>query len=354
MLKATLILLLLSQAPANSTSVDGAELKARHAAAIKLGAAKQGPFWAAYSFSVRPGIVFDVDVIGSRRGATVIGDTGNVGVFLLHEGSNGNATRVEIYRLDRPRDYAGYPVYWLGSIPSSQSLSFLRTHLDTARSMDAAERLVDAMGAHDAPEVATTLKDIIRNVKVDPARTAAISWLGYLPAQAEFLASVVSDERESIAVRREAAEALGDSPDAAAAPAIQRLYRSVTLRPLKAELIESIGDSSDEAAALSFLVELAEREPVRELRHDAIEELADLPAERAVPALIRIYDAATDEETKKEILEALGDADVEPAWQKLAAVAQRDTSVRLRKEAIELLGESNDPNATRFLEQLIR
>jgi hypothetical protein len=349
-----LLLLLLSQVPANSITVDGADLKARHAAALKLGAAKQGPFWAAYSFAVRPGIVLDVDFIGSSRSAMIVGETRNAGVFLLHEGASGNVTRAEIYRLDRPRDHAGYPVYWLGSIPSSDSLPFLRTLLNTTGSSEAAERLVDAMGAHDAPGLATTLRDVIRNVKTESARTSAISWLGHLPEQAEFLASLVRDERESIAVRGEAAEALGDSPDVAAVPAMQSLYRSVTPRQLKLELIEAIGDSSAEGPALSFLTELAERESVRELRLGAIEELGDLPPERAVPVLVRLYDTAQDEETKEEILEALGEANVEPAWQKLAAVAQRDTSVKLRKEAIELLGESDDPNATRFLEQLIR
>jgi HEAT repeat protein len=165
---------------------------------------------------------------------------------------------------------------------------------------------------------------------------------------------LVRDERETIRIRREAAEALGDSPDREALPAMQTLYRAVTPREVKQELIEAIGDSTFEATAISFMMDIAENEPLRELRHEAIEQLSDMPAERAVPALVQLYDKARDEETKEEILEGLGDANVEPAWRKLAAVAQREPSLKLRKLAIELLGESEDPDAVKFLEQLIR
>jgi HEAT repeat protein len=354
MIKATLILLLLAQAPANSIKVDGADLKTRHAAAIKLGAAQRGPFWVAYAFRVRPGIVFDTETINSRGAAILVGGTQNVGVFLLHEGGNGNMLRAEIYQLDRPRDYAGYPVYWLDRSPGSESLPFLRDVLSKTNSAEGADRLVDAIGAHDDPRTATTLRDIIQNVKLEPARAEAVSWLGRLPNQAEFLAALVRNERESLMVRNEAAESLGDSPDAAAVPAMQSLYRAVTNRELKSQLIEALGDSNFEAAAAPVLIEIAERESVRDLRHDAIEALGEMDPERAVPVLIRLYDASSDEDTRKEILEALGETEVESAWQKLVAVARQDTSVRLRKEAIEILGDSDDPRATALLEQLVR
>jgi HEAT repeat protein len=354
MLKATLLLLLLAQAPTGSTKVDGTDLKSRHAAAIKQGAAQRGPFWTAYTFPVRPGIVFDAEIYNSGEFKMLIGGTQNVGIFLLHQGSNGDVLRAEIYELNRPRDYAGYPVYWLDKGPSNESLAFLREVLNKTSSPQAADRLVDAIGAHDDPRVTTTLRDIVQNVKLDRARTEAVSWLGRLPGQIQFLADLVRNERESLPVRREAAESLGDSPDAAAVPAIQNLYRNVTNREVKAELIEALGDSNFEAAALPILIEIAERETVPSLRHEAIESLGEIAPERSVPVLVRLYDSSSSEETKKEILEALGDSEVEAAWQKLVAVARQDPSVRLRKEAIEILGDSDDPRAGEFLEQLVR
>lgn len=357
-----LLALVLAQAPANSIRVDGPDLKSRHAAAIKLGSAQRGPFWSAYTFAVRAGVVFDVEVIGWRGSATLIDgavagsrvESRNLGVFFLHEGSTGRVIRAEIYRLDRPRDYGGHPVYWLGDGPGNESLPLLRSLADNTESTDAAARLVDAMGGHDDPGLADTLREVIRSAKLEPAQAAAVSWLGRLPGQVDFLAGLVRDEGQSLSVRREAAESLGDSSDPASMPAAQSLYRAVTHREVKLELIEAIGESTFEGAATSFLIEVAERETVRELRYQAIEELGDMPNERAIVALVRLYDSVRDEETKEEILEALGEAEVEPAWQKLAAVAQSDPSLKLRRQAIELLGDNDNPNAAAFLEKLIR
>ena len=145
MTKAALMLLLLFAAqsqtpniarpPQGFTNVEGANLKSRLGSAIKLGAARQGRFWVAYTFAVRPGVAFDAEVIGSRGSAIVINgavvgaqlETRNLGVFLLHEGSGGSVLRAEIYNLNRPRDYAGYPVYWIGHGPGNESLPLLRS-----------------------------------------------------------------------------------------------------------------------------------------------------------------------------------------------------------------------------------
>jgi HEAT repeat protein len=362
MIIATLIALVLAQVPANSIPVDGPDLKSRHAAAIKQGSAQQGPFWAAYTFPVRAGVIYDAEVIGWRGSAALINGSvagavagsRNLGVFVLHEGSSGRVIRAEIYRLDRPRDYAEYRVYWLGNGTGNESLPLLRSLVDNSSSPEAAARLVDAMGGHDDALLPDTLRNVSRSAKLESARATAVSWLGQLPGQVDFLAGLARDEGQNLSVRREAAESLGDSSDPDAMPALQSLYRAVTHREVKRELIEAVGDSAFEGTAVSFLIEIAERETVRELRNQAIEELGDLPDERAIGALVRLYDSVREEETKEEILDALGEAEVELAWQKLAEVAQRDPSLKLRKQAIELLGESNNPNTAVFLEKLIR
>src|ERR1043165_2040929 len=82
-------------------TVEGATLRARQEAALKLGraASPQTRFWTAYSFDVRPGVAVDPDegefhgsmsaygdttVFFSRTGGTTV-ETRNLGVFLLHE-----------------------------------------------------------------------------------------------------------------------------------------------------------------------------------------------------------------------------------------------------------------------------
>ena len=354
-----LIFVSAAQSQQGFISIDGADLKSKLATALTRGSAQGGTFWVAYAFEVRPGVVFDTEFIGSGgsrvtvNGAAFGADAGtrNLGVFLMYEGAGRTPIRAEIYNLDRRRDYSGYPVHWLGRISGSDSLPFLRGLIDTTQSYDAARHLVDAIGAHDDARVATALRDIVRGSKVVRARTAAVSWLGHSAGQTDFLAALVRDERETVAVRREAAEAIGESSTSTAV--LQDLYRAVTHREVKRELLEAMGERF-EPSAVAFLIETIQREPDRDLKEEAIDALADMEDDRAIDALARAYDSARDEEMKKEILDALGDAESSLALQKLQSVAQRDPSIRLRRRAIEALGESHDPSALRFLEQLIK
>lgn len=505
----------------NFITVEGVDLNARLAAAVKQGQGKR--FWAAYSFTVKPGVAFDAVFTGGRGSTFTINgltnnpqlETRNLGIFLLHENDGRTVVRAEIYNLDRARDYAGYPVYWLGRGGNEESLQLLRGWIGTLRSHEAAERVVDAIGAHDDPRVMTLLRELIGSSNSERVRTTAISWLGSWPGQTEFLSTLVRNERETVSVRREAAEAIAESPDNNVLATLQTLYRAVTHREVKRELLEATAAERFESGAVGFLIEVAERDPDRELRRAALEGLgekqdarslqalekaaynvemgqelqraaveaigerpedealpllkkiaqahprgevrreaverlgqlpgqlpflvelarnqsagldvrraaieaiaaseqgdtfatlkqlfgavnqrelkeeilealaegADRPAaiefllgiarndadretrekafsalgemkdERAVEALIQLYDAGRAEEAKSEILGALAEADQQRAMQKLIAVAQRDASLKLRKRAIELLGESDDPAAIKFLEQLIK
>jgi hypothetical protein len=262
-----------SSEPAGQSSgfikVDGPDLKSRLEIAVKQGRGQQKRFWTAYTFDVRPGIAFDAMIIGAGGSRTVINgsmvssrhETRNVGIFLLHEEGGRSIVRAEIYNLERTREYAGYPVYWLGRGGNEESLNILRSLIGTVGSIEAAERLTDAIGAHDDPRVAAILKDLIRNSKVEKVRTTAVSWLGHLPGETPFLATLVRDEREGVEVRKEAAEAIGDSPDGDALVLLQNLYRSVSHREVRREILDAIADERTEERAVDFLIEIAEREP---------------------------------------------------------------------------------------------
>src|SRR5262245_30770656 len=198
-------------------NVDGPDLKSRLEAAIGQGRSPQKRFWAAYTFDVRPGIACDAVISGTGGSTTVINgamvspryETRNVGIFLLYERDGRSIVRAEIYNLERAREYAGYPVYWLGRGGAEESLNLLRSLVGIVGSIDAADHLTDAIGAHDDPRVAAILKDLVSASRVERVRTTAVSWLGHLPGEAAFLAALVRDERESVEVRKEAAEEIG-------------------------------------------------------------------------------------------------------------------------------------------------
>jgi HEAT repeat protein len=342
-------------------NVDGPDLKSRLEAAIRQGRSQQKRFWAAYTFDIRPGIAFDAVIIGSGGSRTVINgstvsskfETRNVGVFLLHEKDGRSIVRAEIYNLERAREYAGYPVYWLGRGANEESLNLLRSLIATVGSIEAADRLTDAIGAHDDPRVASILKDLIRNSKVERVRTTAVSWLGHLPGESTFLAALVRDERESLEVRKEAADAIGESPDGDALALLQNLYRSVTHREVKREILDAISDDRPDERAVNFLIEVAEREPDRELRKEAIEGLGEKKDSLSLQALEKIAnDSDAGIDLQQAAVEAIGARPEEEALPLLKKIARTHPRPQARREAIERLGEF--PGQISFLDELAR
>ncbi len=369
-------LLLIACYPANSTNiasgetavqnqsfikVDGPDLKSVMEAAIRQGRGEQKRFWVAYSFDIRSGIAFDAVIIGSGGSRTVINgsmvnsrfETRNVGIFLLHEKGGGPIVRAEIYNLERERDYSGYPVYWLGRVGAEQSLNLLRGLVGTAGSNEVADRLTDAIGAHDDPRVAAVLKDLIRNSKIERARASAVSWLGHFPGETPFLAALVRDERESLEVRKEAAEAIGDSSDAEAPAALQSLYRSVSHREVKREILDAISDGRSEEQAVNFLIEVAQREPDRELRKEAIEGLGEKTDSRSFQALEKIAnDSDAGNDIQQAAVEAIGERPEDEALPLLKKIARTHPGIQTRREAIERIGEF--PGQISFLDEIAR
>src|SRR4029453_2701428 len=267
-------------------------------------------------------------------------ETRNVGVFLLHEQDGSKVTRAEVYNLERPRDYSGYPVYWLGRATNDESLSFLKTLIATTRSSDVADSATDAIGLHDDQRVEGILKELIKSSTVEKVRITAISWLGNFPGQVEYLAAIVRNDRESIAVRKEAVDALGDSHDAAALTSLQALYSDVNNRELKREILDSIAESKDEAAAVRFLIKVTETEPDRELKKEAIDGLGESKDPASLKALEKlINDPNTDADLQQEAVDAISEKDPDVAVPLLVKFAQTHKSIEVRREAMDHLGE---------------
>src|SRR6185295_10919395 len=136
---------------------------------------------------------------GSSGGVPI--ETRNLGVFALLQPSDNSITRVEVYNLERQREYSGYSVYWLGRAGNQESLDHLRAITESNSTKSVAENATAAIGMHDATQVTPILKDIVRKVSVADVRAAAIFWLGFAGGEQVFLADIVRNEREEMKVR---------------------------------------------------------------------------------------------------------------------------------------------------------
>ena len=377
------------------TAVEGADFMGKLDAAQARARSRQTPYWSAYTFDVRPGVAVDpairefngtMNTIGDTTvfiGTTASGmtvETRNLAIFLLRDPASNQITRMEVYNLERKREYSGYPVYWLGRANNEESLNYLRaiaaaTPLDTL-----SERAVLGIALHDDARVAGMLKNFISTSPNQRIRSSSVYWLGQVGGEQTFLASLVRNEAEDMKLRRSAAHAIGQSRDRGAINTLQELYRSVKEVEVRRGLISAAGNSVDEPAAFTFLISVAKQDAdpesrrvaVRQLGHfkrdDAVEELMKFArtdtnvdvrksairalgerGEAAVDNLLKLYDSETAPEVKRSVLQSLSEIKSTRVEDKLFEIARSNDNVDVRRQAIRLLGERAGKRSFDFL-----
>jgi len=350
-------------------TVEGATLRARYESALRMGrsASPQTRFWTAYSFDVRPGVAVDPEagefqgsmstygettVFFSRSGGTTV-ETRNLGIFLLHEADGSSISRVEIYNLDHKREYAGYPVYWLGRGGNEESLNFLRELVESNQSNKVAENVTLAIALHDDPRVGNMLKTLVRNSTNKDARRTAVHWLGITGGETDFLADIVRDERESRDLRQSAGHALGISSDPAALNVLVNLYNTVTDRELRRNLIHSISINSNQDPAIDFLIKVAKTDPDREAKTQALFWLGHKAGEKSLGVLKETVEKDADTEVQEQAVFVISRRPVDEAVPLLIKIARTHPKPEIRKQAMFWLGRTGDPRALAFFEEIL-
>lgn len=361
-------------APAQTTqrfiTVEGADLRSKYEAALKMGRAAQARtrFWTAYSFDVRPGVAVDPEVGEFHGSMSTYGDTTvffgksggsdvetrNLGVFLLHEPDGGVVSRVEVYNLDHKREYSGYPVYWLGRGGNEESLNFLRALVESNQSGRVAENATVAIGLHDDPRAVEVLKALVRGSNLQDVRRTAVHWLGITGVETKFLADLVRNENEDRDVRRSAGHALGVSSDPAALNTLVSLYGTVVDREVKRGLIHSISISQNQEPAIDFLIKVARTEPDREAKSQALFWLGHKAGEKSLGVLKEAVEKEdADTEVQKQAVFVISRRPVDEAVPLLIKIARTHPKAEVRKQAIFWLGRTGDPRALAFFEELL-
>ena len=351
-------------------TVEGATLRARQEAALKLGraASPQTRFWTAYSFDVRPGVAVDPDegefqgsmsaygdttVFFSRTGGTNV-ETRNLGVFLLHEADGASVSRVEIYNLDHKREYAGYPVYWLGHGGNEERLNFLRELAQGNQANKVAGNATLAIALHDDPRVGEMLKSLVRGSTNMDARRTAVHWLGIVGGETNFLADLVRDEREERDLRQTAGHALGISSDPLALGVLIGLYNTIGDRELRRNLIHSISINSNQDPAIDFLIKVAKTDPDREAKTQALFWLGHKAGEKSLGVLKETVEKEdADTQVQEQAVFVISRRPADEAVPLLIKIARTHPKPEIRKQAMFWLGRTGDPRALAFFEEIL-
>jgi HEAT repeat protein len=379
------------------TAVDGPDLMARLEAAQARARTKQTPYWSAYTFDVRPGVAVDPNIrdfngtintmgdttvfIGTNAAGVTV-ETRNLAIFLLRDPSNNQITRMEVYNLERKREYSGYPVYWLGRANNEESLNYLRA-IAAATPLDMlSERAVVGIALHDDARVGGMLKNFVSSSPNQRIRSTSVYWLGQVGGEQAFLASLVRNDAEDKKIRTSAAHAIGHGRERGAIATLQGLYETVKEPEVRRSVIAAAGNSIDEQPAFAFLLGVAKNDPdlesrktaVRQLGHfqrqDTADELMKIArsdanpelrktairamserGETAVDDLLKLFDSEQVPDVKRAVLQSLSDIKSTRVEDKLFEVARGNDVMDVRRQAIRLLGERVSKRSFEFLSQ---
>jgi HEAT repeat protein len=350
-------------------NVDGPNINAKMEAALRQArsGSPQKPFWTAYAFDVRPGVAVDLNhsnfkgttyssgtsvSIGTSDGRAV--ETRNLGVFILREPDSDKVARVEVYNLDRPREYSGHAVYWAGRANIQESLDLLKGIAESGERGSAAENATMAIGLHDSPLVSVVLKDLVRNSKVRKVRSSAVFWLGQSTGDIAFLAEFAKNEDEDTDVRKQAVFSIGVSKSGASFATLQDLYAAVKNREVKKQVIFASSLDQNKEDGVTFLIKVADSEPDLHLRKDAIFWLGQKAGERSLKALSDTVNKNDSEtEVLKQAVFAISQRDKDEAVPLLIQIARTHANPVVRKDAMFWLGQTGDERAVAFFKEIL-
>jgi len=339
------------------TTVEGADLMTKLDNAHAQARTRQTPYWSAYTFDVRPGVAIDPAIREFRGNMTTMGDTTvfvgtdasgvtvetrSLAIFLLRDPAANQITRMEIYNLERKREYSGYPVFWLGRANNEESLNYLRA-IAAATPLDAlSERAVLGIALHDDARVSGMLKNFVSSSPNQRIRSSAVYWLGQTGGEQQFLASLVRNDAEDKKLRRSAAHAIGESHDRGTMATIQSLYQDVKDPEIRRSVISAAGNSDEEQPAFAFLLGVAKNDADWESRRTAARQLGRFQRDDALDELMKIYAGDANIEVKKAALRSLAETKNAKAQARLLEIARTDTNAELRKQAVRVLGERGE------------
>ena len=339
------------------TPVEGADLMARLEAAHARARTRQTPYWSAYTFDVRPGVAVDPAVrefhgtintigdssvfVGTTAGGMTV-ETRNLGIFLLRDPASNGITRMEVYNLERKREYSGYPVYWLGRANNEESLNYLRA-IAAATPLDMlSERAVLGIALHDDARVGGMLKNFISTSPNQRIRSSSVYWLGQVGGEQTFLASLVRNDAEDKKLRNSAAHAIGQSRERGAIGILQNLYENVKEADVRRSVISAAGNSVDEQPAFTFLLNVGKNDPDWESRRTAVRRLGRFQRDDAVEELMKIYANDSNLEVKRAALRSLAETKNPRAQTRIVEIARTDVNPDLRKTAVRVLSERGE------------
>ena len=235
--------------------------------------------------------------------------------------ARGTAKVMEIARTSPDVASRQYAIRFIGEMNDAASLDALIQIYDADKTKEIRSQVIRALAEREDPRARAKLFEIARQGETPELRIEAIRRLG-------------DNERMSM-------------------DELLQLYTSETNLQIKQSLLRVFADSNDPRARAK-LFEIARGNDAVELRSYAIRQLGEKDDEQTVNQLVSLYDSEQNPQLKMSLMRGFGDSKQKVAVHKLMTIAKNDPSVEMRKVAVRYLGESKDPEALKFLEDLLK
>jgi len=213
-------------------------------------------------------------------------------------------------------------IFWLGQVDAERATEVLQEVLRSSSDFELQKAALFALSQQDRPRAAQIIRAFAEQADApEELRSQAIFWIG---------------QRET-----------GDN-----AAYLRSLYGKLPNQRLKERVLFSLSQMHGEGISRWLLdVALSNNEPM-EMRKKALF-WAGQNRDLSLVDFTALYDKVSDREMKEQLIFVYSQRREAAAVDKLLDIAKKEPDRELRKKAIFWLSQSHDPRVAKFLEELI-
>lgn len=311
---------------------------------------------------------------------------GTIALLGQHAREQSKDMLIEIARGGSDPQLRKTAIFWLSQNDDESVLDLLK-QFATSGDDEISKAAIFGITQHRSPRADAMLADMARSGASRRQREEAIFWISQRDnAGTDDLLLQLFDSDKDPQIRKRIIFALTQRHTDAARNKLFEIARTASEGELRGEAIFWVGQRGDDQAAdalialldserdLSLrkkiifslaqmnnpkargkLMDVVRNSDNPELRGETIFWLAQTGGDDTVNFLSQLYDSEKTIEVKKKIIFSLTQAkNRKAALQKLMAIAKSDPSPEARKEAVFWIGQSHDPEAIKFLEDILK
>ena len=244
-------------------------------------------------------------------------------VFLLSQkqSSETETLLIDVLNNDPSGSVREQAVFWLGQVHTDKAEAALETIATSARDMDLREKAIHALHEHGSPRAAALLRRLAESDQTpEDVREQAIFWIGQRRSleNAEFLRS---------------------------------LFAKTDDEDIQKKILFSLSQMKGVGNDRWLLAIALDESNSSELRGHALWTAgeAGIPGSE----LVTVYDRLSDPEVKEKAIWVMSESRDRAATDKLIEIAKKDPDREMRKKALFWLGQKNDPRVRQLLVDIL-